>query len=152
MKRLAWQKAVAASAQEGYEEALEAWYDALSKQHTGTKTGNQLLSDESWERVVKIKSERDFLLTSYLVKEANALDPAPPARHEEGNWKPNEPFGGYALTPKGRLAIRQAIDAEKLRRYEFETKWVKLWVPIISALTGLIGVITGFIAVWRHAK
>ena len=152
MKRLAWQKAVAASAQDEYEEALEAWYEELSKQHFGKKAGNQYLSDESWERVVKARSQRDFVLSDYLLKEAKALDLVLPTRQDEGNWMPNEPLGGFTLTPKARLALRQTIDAEKLRRYEFDTKWVKLWIPVITALTGLIGVITGLVAVLTHAK
>ena len=151
-RRMAWQKSIASSAQDDYEEALEAWYDALSKQHTGKKNGNQLDSDDSWEQVVKARAERDFLLSDYLLKQAKALDLALPTRQEEDNWVPNEPLGGYTLTPKARLALRHSIDAEKLRRYEFDTKWVKLWIPIISALTGLIGVITGLVAVLQHKK
>jgi hypothetical protein len=57
------------------------------------------------------------------------------------------------LTPNGRYQARKLIDAEKARRFEVRTLWVtKFWLPLLTALVGLIGAATGFIAVWRHGK
>jgi hypothetical protein len=59
----------------------------------------------------------------------------------------------HILTPKGRLNIRKAIDEEKIRRREVAAWWWKtIWVPLVTALIGLTGALTGLIAVLRHGK
>jgi hypothetical protein len=74
----------------------------------------------------------------------------------EGDWTEGEVLKNTParyLSPTGRLTLRRLIDAEKARRFEVRTLWVtKFWLPLLTALVGLIGAATGFIAVWRHGK
>ena len=66
--------------------------------------------------------------------------------HREGD-------GPTLVTLKGRAHIRKLIDEEKARRFEVKTLWVtKFWVPLLAALIGIIGALTGLVAVLQHKK
>lgn len=53
------------------------------------------------------------------------------------------------LTRAGRLHARKLIDAEKTRRFEAATFWVtKFWLPLLASLVGILGAITGLVAVF----
>jgi len=52
---------------------------------------------------------------------------------------------GSTLTAKGRTYLRKLIDEEKARRFELRVRWVKLLMPIIAALAGLVGALTGLV-------
>lgn len=57
------------------------------------------------------------------------------------------------LSMKGRSRVRRLIDEEKARRFDVKTRWVtKLILPILVALIGIIGAITGLVAVLRHTR
>jgi len=59
----------------------------------------------------------------------------------------------YSLSTKGRFNARKLIDEEKARRFEVKTLWVtKLIVPLLAALVGILGALTGLVAVLRHTK
>jgi hypothetical protein len=58
---------------------------------------------------------------------------------------------GSVLTLKGRSSLRKLIREEKQRRSEDLEKWIKLLVPIITGVAGLLGIITGLVAV-LHRK
>ena len=84
-----------------------------------------------------------------LLREARALDiEPPPDTPEVGYWSTDNYYGDKLLTPKGRLFLRQLIDAENARRFEIKTMWVsKIILPIVASLVGIIGAITGLLAV-----
>jgi len=51
------------------------------------------------------------------------------------------------------LHLRKLVDAEKARRFEIKTLWVtKFWLPLLAALVGIIGALTGLAAVLQHKK
>lgn len=60
---------------------------------------------------------------------------------------------GYEITPDGRLGgpgyakLRKAIRDERLRIAE---SWAKILVPVITALTGLLGLVVTLITVARN--
>jgi len=55
---------------------------------------------------------------------------------------------GFVLNPQGRTYLRRALDEEKTRRREVKTYWVtRIILPVTTVLIGLIGAITGLIAV-----
>ena len=55
------------------------------------------------------------------------------------------------LSAQGRGHVRKLIDEEKARRFEAKTRWVtKFIVPLLAPLVGIIGALTGLIAVLRH--
>lgn len=57
----------------------------------------------------------------------------------------------YWLTGTGRSKVRKLIEEEKARLFEIKTLWItKLIPPVLVALIGIIGALTGFVAVLRH--
>ncbi len=57
------------------------------------------------------------------------------------------------FTPRARSHLRKMIDEEKARRFEVKTLWVtKLILPLLAALIGIIGALTGLVAVLHHQK
>jgi hypothetical protein len=56
------------------------------------------------------------------------------------------------IMPKGRALLRELIHREKERRFEATARWIKLFTPLVAAVVGIIGAITGLVAVLRHAK
>jgi hypothetical protein len=64
-------------------------------------------------------------------------------------WNTIDEFAQNALTPFGRATSRKRIDEEKGRRFEVRSRWIKLLTPIIAAVAGLIGTITGLVAVLK---
>jgi hypothetical protein len=101
----------------------------------------------------------DFLIESarsnQLISRALALDLEFPPQSEEQLWNEKQFFGikFQVLSPRGRSVLRSKIDAEKARRFEVRTLWVtKFWLPLLAALVGIIGALTGLVAVLRHTK
>jgi len=89
--------------------------------------------------------------------EARKFDVEIPESDEKGMWRttPTTSDDGddIALTPKGRSTVRKLIDAEKARRFEVKTLWVmKFWLPLLAALVGIIGSLTGLVAILQHKK
>jgi hypothetical protein len=90
----------------------------------------------------------DFAAGQDLCYEARSLDVEVPPVTDRDMWvKYDELAGESTLTSKGRLHLRKHIDEEKARRFEVTTLWVKLLLPVILAVAGLIGTIAGLVAV-----
>jgi hypothetical protein len=65
-------------------------------------------------------------------------------------WTVIQPFGERALTKTGRFALRKMIDEEKIRRREVKAwRWKTIILPVLPAVTGLIGVIIGLVAMLK---
>jgi hypothetical protein len=85
-------------------------------------------------------------------QDTQELDIALPSIEEKEMWH-HDPDGGVFLTSRGRLHLRKLVDAEKARRFEIKTLWVtKFWLPLLAALVGIIGALTGLAAVLQHKK
>jgi len=56
------------------------------------------------------------------------------------------------LSTKGRSILRRLIHEEKERRFENAARWVKLLAPLIASIAGILGIITGLVAVLQHKK
>jgi hypothetical protein len=93
-------------------------------------------------------------LSVSLLTEADDLDLELPPRSDSKIWQPDvngEPI--TLLTIRGRAQVRTLIDAEKARRFEVKTLWVtKFWLPLLAALVGVIGALTGLVAVLGHKR
>jgi hypothetical protein len=98
------------------------------------------------------QNDIDIFLSQGLMNEAEKYDVELPPHNDPDMWRGGADFPVPFLTSKGRFAVRRSIDDEKTRRFEVTTRWAKVWVPIITALTGLIGVATGLVAVLQHKK
>lgn len=91
--------------------------------------------------------EEDAHLTKQLLRKARALRvPIPHSRNEDGTisnqWYEGSQTGGWYLTVSGIKALREEIRCESKARHESRAQLV-VW---LSALTGVIGAITGLIA------
>lgn len=97
-----------------------------------------------------------WYLSYRLCNKAVALDIEAPPTDDKEMWGLVKTAWGEvkpALTPKGRHHLRKLIDAEKARRFEVRTLWVtKFWLPLLAALVGIIGALTGLMAVLQHKK
>jgi hypothetical protein len=88
-----------------------------------------------------------------LVSQAESLDIVLPPDSDGGSWKTNKLYTHPFLTPKGRYQVRKFIDAEKARRFEVRTLWVtKIVLPLAGVLVGIIGALTGLVAVLQHKR
>lgn len=88
--------------------------------------------------------------SNQLLHEATKLDIRFPDPEDPECWRDMEFLGikFSPLSPNGRFVLRSKIDAEKARRFEVKTLWVtKFWLPLLAALVGIIGAVTGLVAV-----
>ena len=81
------------------------------------------------------------------------LDILIPTLESEGIWVQDPNTGRIWLSSQGRFAVRKLVDDEKARRLKGRTRWVTtLILPLLAGLVGIIGALTGLIAVWQHGK
>jgi hypothetical protein len=104
-----------------------------------------------------IDTEIDMLLGDALIQEAKRLDVEVPrirgSAIDDPLWEENGYSGRPFLSAKGRFELRKKVDEEKTRRFNVQTLWVtKFWVPLLAALVGIIGALTGLAAVLQHRK
>lgn len=91
--------------------------------------------------------EEDSYLTRKFLRKARGLRVPIPHRFNEDRsesefWYEGHYTGGWYLTTKGVAALREEIRKELKARHETRSHWL-IWV---SALTGLIGALTGLVA------
>lgn len=97
----------------------------------------------------EIREELDALRTRRLLLKAYRLDvpvlhrPWHTEEHRNENWEQGHMTGFWHLTVVGFNKVRADIRAEILARHETRARWI-LWV---TALTGLVGALTGLFAV-----
>lgn len=85
-----------------------------------------------------------------LIREAFAFDVVLPK--DDAGWLIH-PNGRKALNFPGRSIVRKQIDEERVRRREVRAWWWKnAIIPALAAITGLVGVVTGLIAVIESRK
>jgi hypothetical protein len=91
--------------------------------------------------------EEDRFITRNLLARARRLRvPIPRRYNEDGSesdhWYEGRNTGRWSLTASGVCALRDEIRRELKARYELRS----LWTVWLSAVTGLIGAATGFVA------
>jgi hypothetical protein len=117
---------------------------------------------KDFEKVTSLKSERNFelgllqeeedeLLTKELLIHARHLRVPVPHKYtavgeESDHWYQGNQTGGWYLTNMGIAALRTEIRAEEKARHESRAHYV-VW---LSAITGVIGSVTGLVAVFNQ--
>ena len=99
----------------------------------------------------EIAADESRYIDSTLFGKATQLDIDLPPFSDSDLWDDSArpPF----LTPKGRLTLRKAIDEEHTRRRDVTAWWWKtVIIPGLAAATGLVGALTGLVAILRHSK
>ncbi len=112
------------------------------------RTGGESKARQVWDDAAFDFDEIDDkilgLITSYLVSKANQnFLPTPSVSDENEMWERCNFTGIYHLTDKGIREVREIIRKEINERMEMHS----FWVPWLGLLIGLIGAITGLIAV-----
>ena len=92
---------------------------------------DEMLTDEIERRV-----------TDHLIEHANRLFITIPERTDQTMWRESSCGEGHLLTGKGIVTLRAGVRAEQKERREFI-------VTILAALIGIIGAITGLVAVFH---
>ena len=125
--------------------------EALRKENATSSTIASASFDQ-WVDGKTYENEISMVRSRRLLDEADAYDVAVPnhARTWEHDEDSNAPDGPYWLSSDGRAHVRKLISEEKKRRFEEKTQWViKVIVPIIVALAGVLGAATGFVLALR---
>ncbi len=87
------------------------------------------------------REDIDHLTTTFLTRKARRLMLPIPDLSDDQLWESYQWGGGYRkLTEKGISELRSTIRTEGKERRD-------AYLPMITALTGLVGVITGLLAV-----
>jgi hypothetical protein len=115
------------------------------------KTGGEIKAQEVRESesfdLEMIDDEILGLHSRYLVSKAvKRILPIPPFSEEDDIWERSNFTGKHHLTEKGIREVRGIIRNEKKERMEL----LSYWYPWIGVLFGLIGAITGLIAVIKR--
>lgn len=95
--------------------------------------------------------EEDAHITKKLLSKARRLRVPAPHRYNEDkteseHWYEGPYTGGWYLTTSGVSTLRDEIRREAKAKHELRAQWT-VW---LSALTGLIGAITGLVALLMH--
>lgn len=106
-----------------------------------------LEADARWELGMQ-QEEEDAYASRRLLRKARRLRvPIPPTIGEDGDltdaWEEGTYFGGFILSDAGYRTVREEVRREEKARHENRAHYV-VW---ITALTGVIGAITGLVAV-----
>ncbi len=100
----------------------------------------------------RIDNQISHILDNDMRQEAQELDIAFPPVEDREMWA-QDYDQSLILTFRGRSYLRERMDKEKQRRFDVKTMWlIKFWFPLLGALIGIIGSLTGLVAVIRHVK
>lgn len=103
-----------------------------------------------WAETDELDQELEQLRTKRLLRMAHRLDvpyPQPPWHSEVQRneyWAQGDMTGEWYLSTTGFNKVRADIRAEIKARHDARAHWVA-W---IAAITGLLGALTGLVAVW----
>ena len=126
--------------------------EALGKTDPPQDKVSALDAREYWE-VSELERTIDQEASLRLLDIARHFDVVVPTLESEGMWVQDPNTGRIWLSSQGRFAVRKLVDDERVRRFEGKIRWVTtLILPLLAGLVGIIGALTGLIAVWQHGK
>lgn len=123
-------------------------FSKLIKETAKTSSSEKLSEDELDQSIIIdldiIDDEISTLKTGYLIHIANNKSlPIPPITDKDGLWERSIFTDGWHLTNKGITEVRSLIRKDRKESMEICSYWAAI-------LFGLIGVITGLIAVIKR--
>ena len=102
-----------------------------------------MIDHMAWSEEELVDDEIESLESRYLIESAERLIlPIPTFSKDSDAWRQSSQLGLYLLTRQGMATLRSTIRAERKERREAKMIW-------IAAITGILGVLTGLIAVWK---
>ncbi|HXE32796.1 MAG TPA: hypothetical protein VN087_02700 [Verrucomicrobiae bacterium] len=115
------------------------------------KTAHDSYSLEAEEHYIELDMQEtvEIFHSDRLLERAAACDVDAPSLQDKAElWKYSEDGERYFLNAAGRAHMRDLLQKEEDRNFQ---KWAR-WAPIIGTVTGLIGVIIGLVAFFRHPR
>lgn len=118
----------------------------LARREKDYKKIQSIESDLQFELDMLCEEEDSFLTKKICSKARRLLIPIPRVHNSDNSeselWYEGQYTGGWKLTTQGIDFLRKKIRQEKKARHE-------QWIPWVIALTGLIGSITGLVALLK---
>ena len=132
-------------------ERFEPEFERAKKAHDQNAAIDRCIEEANQEYML-LSLTIQTRISKRLILEAEELDIAIP----EGPTEPDinhlwqRGIHGNILSSQGRAELRKKIDEEKMRRRELHPWWWKtVVIPALSRGIGIIGAITGFVAVLK---
>ena len=127
-------------------------HEALKQQYADNPEKLAEVDKEMNGKVRETVSEWERFKSIGMIAEARKFNIDLPSIEEKEAWIGLDgAFGLPFLSNKGKLMMRRLIDEEKTRRREVAAWWWKMVIiPALAALTGVIGALTGLVAVLHH--
>jgi 5-formyltetrahydrofolate cyclo-ligase len=121
---------------------IKEYQDIINKARKEKQTAEQIeiLKSEDYFGYREYEEEINLLITRNLLRKANKLMIPIPRHSDEEMWERCQYDSSYFLTRKGMSELRALIRQEKREN-------MALYLPWITALIGIIGAITGLMAV-----
>lgn len=110
------------------------------------KKGGAIKAEEVYQiesfDLQKVDDEIQEAVTRYVVYKANKRFLPVPSHSEEGGiWEESNMTGRYHLTDKGITEIRKMIRSDIKERIEVVSPYMSLLIGLIGAITGLVALI-----------
>jgi hypothetical protein len=124
---------------------------AMARAEGASRDKREEIQQGYWADSDELSQELETLRTKKLLREANNLDvpyaPIPWRSDEQRDefWVQGNMTGEWYLTRVGFNKVRGDIRAEIKARWDARGHWLA-WA---AAITGLLGALTGLVAVWK---
>jgi hypothetical protein len=101
-----------------------------------------------------LQEESDLLASRQLLRKARRLRvPVPLMSLPDGtsspDWEKADTQGTWHLSDSAYATLREAIRKEESYRRDQRVRWFGYLAAVLTALTGIIGALTGLLAVYR---
>ena len=124
--------------------------DRTKAEKSNDHASARLIAADCYLGCQRIDERVSRFLDQSIRQEAQELDIAFPFVEDEEMWNRDEDES-LRLSFRGRFYLRNLIDKEKARRFEVKTLWVtRIILPLAGVLVGIIGALTGLVAVFQH--
>lgn len=135
MRRLSWQKKLV---QRSFSKEVKK-----AREDQNIEKQEELSRDCQFE-IEFIEEEKELLFSNRLIDKAKRLRVPLPTHTRPEYWVDGRNFGSRYLSPDGISKLRDDIRKEERWRLEVRASRV-VW---LSAITGILGALTGLVAVW----
>jgi hypothetical protein len=127
-------------------------HEALKQRYVDNPEKLAEAREEFMAKFRETASEWERFKSVGMIQEARKFNIDLPSVEEKDAWIGLDGSCGLPfLSNTGKLMMRRAIDDEKMRRREVAAWWWKtVIIPALAALTGVIGALTGLVAVLHH--
>jgi hypothetical protein len=125
-------------------------FEKLRKDKSKTSEDYNALQAEEYYEGKAMDEVVDTFLSDRLIEQATECDvEVPPYSENKELFQHTEDGERVYLNAKGRALMRDLIHKEQERNFEKWARWAKTFAPLIAAIAGLLGVLTGLVSVLK---